>query len=166
MPFSTTGSIISTDLDNMVRGLYRDNSDTALTGTLVETTLKNFSVAANTIGATGGLHVIVAGSQTGVVGAKTIRLKFGATQIAIATWLAGTGAPWYFDVWCFNTATNAQRWFVQQIGNNGVATSSFTYVTSAEDTTQNKNLFVTGLLGTATDVITQTMFDVFVVQIT
>lgn len=164
MPFPTSGSVISTDLDNMIRGLYRDNSDSALTGTTNETTLKSFSVSANTIGATGGLHIIIAGSISGTAGTKTFRLKFGATTIATITQAAGTTSDWYFDVWLYNTATNAQRWFTQRNGND-LLTSFFDYLTSSEDTTQNKTLAVTGQLGAAGDTVTQTMFDVFVVQI-
>ena len=165
MPFSTTGSVISTDLDNMLRGIYRDNSDTALTGTASETTLKSVSIAANTIGATGGFHVLICGSLTGTAGTKTMRLKFGATTIATISDAAGTSSDWFFEGWCFNSGTGNQRWYTQRNGND-VLTSSFDYTTSAEDTTANKTLAVTGQLGATGDTITATMMDVFIVQIT
>lgn len=164
MPFSTTGSVISTDLDNMLRGLYRDNSDSALTNTTNETTLKSVSIAANTIGPTGGFHVMICGSLTGTNSTKTLRLKFGATTLATITQASGTTSDWYFEAWCFNSATNAQRWFIQRNGND-LLTSTFLRTTSAEDTTANKTLLVTGQLGNVGDTITQTMMDVFVVQI-
>src|SRR5713226_1311016 len=152
MPFSTTGSVVSTDLDNMLRGLYRDNSDSALTGTVAETTLKSVSIAANTIASTGGFHLIIAGSLAGAAGAKTMRLKFGATTIATITDVAATVSDWFFDVWCYNTANNAQRWSVQRVTND-LLTSTYDYITSAEDTTANKTLAVTGQLGNVADTI-------------
>lgn len=165
MPFSTTASIVSTDLDNMLRGLYRDNSDSALTGTVSETTLKSVSIAANTIGSTGGFHLLIAGSLTGAAGAKTIRLKLGATTIATITDGAATVTDWFFDVWCYNTATGAQRWSVQRVTND-LLTSSYDYTTSALDTTANQTLAVTGQLGNVADTITATMFDLHIIQIT
>lgn len=165
MPFSSTSSVVSTDLDNMLRGLFRDNSDHALTGTTNETTLASTSIAAGTIGATGGIYVLVSGTLTGVAGTKTMRLKFGATTLATITDAAGTSSDWYFEAWCYNTSNGAQRWFINRNGND-LLTSSFDYTTSAEDTTQNKTLAVTGQLGAAGDTITQTMMDVFVIQIT
>ena len=165
MPFAPTSSVVSTDLDNMLRGLNRDNSSTSLTGSLIETTLKTFTVPANTIGATGGIRVLVAGTLTGVAGTKTMRLKFGGTTLATITQAAGTTSDWYFDAWCYNTATNAQRWFIQRNGND-VLTSSFDYITSALDTTQNQILLVSGQLGNVGDNTTATLWDVFVVQIT
>jgi len=164
MPFSTAGSIFSIDLDNMLRGLYRDNSDAALTGTTNETTLKSVSVSANTIGGTGGFHVYACGTLTGTAGTKTMRLKFGATTLATITQAAGTTGDWYFEAWCMNTATNAQRWFIQRNGND-LLTSTFDYTTSTEDTTANKTLAVTGQLGAAGDTVTATVIDVFLVQI-
>src|SRR6266852_3633912 len=133
MPFSTTGSVVSTDLDNMLRGLFRDNSDSVLTGTVVETTLKSVSIAANTIGATGGFHVLITGTISGTAGIKTFKLKFGATTLATIADSGGTTSDWYFDAWCFNTASGAQRWFIQRNGNDSIG-SSYDYTTSAEDT--------------------------------
>lgn len=164
MPFSTTGSVISTDLDNMLRGIYRDNSDTAFTGSLTETTLKSVSIGGNIIGATGGIRLIIAGTLTGTGGTKTLRLKFGSTTIATITQGAGTTSDWYFDAWCYNTSTGAQRWFIQRNGND-LLTSTFDYTTSAEDTTANRTLAVTAQLGNTGDTITQSMMSVFVVQI-
>src|SRR2546430_14113719 len=82
MPFNTAGSVISTDLDNMVRGLNRDNSDTVLTNTTNETAVKSFTIPANVIGPTGGFHLRVCGTEAGTNSTKTIKLKFGSTLIA------------------------------------------------------------------------------------
>jgi hypothetical protein len=165
MPFSTTGSVVSTDLDNMQRGLYRDNSDHALTGTTNETTLASFSVAANTIGSTGCLHLIACGIIAGVAGTKTFRLKFGGTTVATITDAAGTTSDWYFEAWLYNTATNAQRWSVQRNAND-LSSNLFDYTTTALDTTANQTLLISGQLGAAGDTVTLTMFDVFIAQIT
>lgn len=164
MPFSTTGSVVSTDLDNMLRGLNRDNSDHAQTGSTTETTLASYSVAANTVGATGGFRVLAAGSISGTAGTKTIRLYLGSALIATITQAAGTNSDWFFDAWCFNTATGAQRWFVQR-NTNDALTSSFDYATTSIDTTANQTLKVTAQLGNAADTVTQSIWDVFVVQI-
>lgn len=165
MPFSTTGSVISTDLDNMVRGIYRDNSDNTLSGSTSETTLKSVSVAANTIGATGGLHIVVCGSTSGINGTKTFKLKFGTTTLSTISYNAATATPWIFDVWIFNTSTTNQRVLVRRNADNS-SSVLHDYATSAEDTTANKTLAITGQLGSALDSITATMMDVFVVQIT
>src|SRR6266496_2572949 len=161
-PFSTTGSVISTDLDNMLRGLY---SDSVLANSTTEATLKSVSIAGSTLAPTGGFHVIACGSITGTNGSKTLRLKLGATIVMTITQAAGTTSDWFFDAWCFNTSTGSQRWFIQRSGND-VLTSSFDYANSVEDTTANKTLAVTGQLGNAADSITATMIDVFIVQIT
>lgn len=149
----------------MLRGLYRDNSDSALTGTVSETTLKSVSVAANTIAGTGGIHVLICGTLAGTNSTKTIRLKFGATTITTITQAAGTTSNWFFDVWIFNSATNAQRVYIQRVTND-LLTSTFGYSTMSEDTTANKTLAVTGQLANVGDIITATMMEVFVVQIT
>lgn len=165
MPFSTTASVISTDLDNMVRGLYRDNSDTVLTNTLVETTLKSMSIGGGTIGATGAIHLRICGTLAGTAGTKTMRLSFGGVLLATVTQAAGTTTDWFFDAWCFNTATGAQRWFIYR-NTNDALTTTFDYATSSVDTTGSQTLKVTGQLGNVLDTTTGTMMDVFVVQIT
>ena len=139
MPFSTTASLISTDMDNTVRGLCRDHVDHALTNTVTETTLDAVAIGAGTIGATGAIHILACGSLAGTNNTKTIRLKFGSTTISTITQAAGTTSDWFFDAWCYNTASNAQRWDVQRNGND-VLTDSFDYTTSAEDTASTKTL--------------------------
>ena len=164
MPFSSTASLINTDMDNMLRGINRDNADHALTNTVTETTLASVAIGAGTVGATGALHVIACGTLAGVNNTKTMRLKFGGTTIATITQAAGTTSDWYFDAWMYNTASNAQRWFVQRNGND-VLTDSFDYTTSAIDTASVQTLLLTGQLANVGDTITQTMWDVFVIQI-
>lgn len=152
-------------MDNMLRGLYRDNSDSTLTNTLAQTVLKSVSIAANTIGATGGFRVIACGTISGTNGTKTMRLQFGSTTIATITQAAGTTSDWFIDAWCFNTSASGQRWFVQR-NTNDALTSSFDYASSIEDTSANRTLQVNGQLGNVGDTVVCTLMDVFVVQIT
>src|SRR5256885_541424 len=112
MPFSTTGSVISTDLDNMLRGLYRDNSDHALTGTLVETNLSSTSIGASTIGSTGGLFVHAVGTAIGAGGTKTVKMYLGASSFFSLS-VPANNQCWFIKAWIYNTATGAQRIFVE-----------------------------------------------------
>ena len=165
MPFGASASLVSTDLDNIIRGYNQANSDVAQTGSVGEVTVKSKTINANDIGATGGFHVKAAGTITGAAGAKTMRLKFGGSTIqSIFDVVAGTVLDWFFDAWCFNTATNAQRWFVRLSSADSLI-GKFDYATSAVDTTSNQALIVTAQLANAGDTITATIFDVQIVQI-
>ena len=165
MPFGASASLVSTDMDNILRGISPNSGNSSVTGTVAETNLSITTILANKVGTTGGLHILAQGTITGAAGTKTMRLKFGGTTIAtIGPTLAGTTTDWFFDVWCFNTATNAQRWFVLKVGTD-LLQSTFDYTTSAIDTTSDQFLLVTGQLSNAADTITQTGFNVFVVQI-
>lgn len=149
----------------MYRGLYRDNSDTALTGTLVETTLKSVSIGANTIGATGALHIIAGGTITGAAGTKTLRLKFGGSVIDNILGNAATVTDWQFDMWMFNNNLTTQR----LMGKRRDDVSASLIVSGAGsvfiDTAQTQTLLLTGQLGNVGDTITARFFDVFVVQV-
>lgn len=170
MPFPPTGSVISTDLDNMLRGLNRDNSDHAVSGPVVETTLASFSVSANTMGPTGGLVCIAVGTCIGAGGTKAIRLYLGGTALMVISVPSGNQC-WFIKAWIFNTATNAQRVYVEsgsipaQAGTSATPLLTYEYEAAALDTTQNQILKVTTTNANAGDTCTQTMWDVFVVQI-
>lgn len=167
MPFSTTGSVISTDLDNMLRGLFRDNSDHAVTGTVAETTMASFTVPANTIGPTGALHIMFSGSLTGAAGIKTIKAYFGATSFTNLVCLAAD-IYWTGDVWIYNTSTTTQR-MAYRISSAPAGGIVSTHVIASfpltEDTTVNKLIKVTTTNASVADTATQQTFDVFVVQI-
>jgi hypothetical protein len=164
MPFSPNASIISTDLDNMLRGIYRDNADHALTGVLTETTIGTVTINGGIIGQTGGLKLEAAGTLAGVAGTKTIRLYFGTAVVATILQAAGTTSDWYFNATMMNASAGAQRWKIERNGND-LLTSTFDYITSAQDTNGNVVVKVTGQLRNAGDTITGTMLDLFVVQI-
>ena len=170
MPFSANGSVVSTDLNNMLRGLYRDNSDHAVTGTTNETDMGSVSITANSIGATGGLHAHAAGSITGTAGNRTIRIYFGGSSFGTFVINAANNDNWIVDIWIYNTATNAQRIMVRFVNANpstGVVDNHYaSYTTSSKDTTSNQTLKLTGQLANSGDTLTQSIFDVYVVQIT
>lgn len=171
MPFSTTGSIVSTDLDNMLRGLYRDNSDHAITGTLVETNLSSVSVAANTIGPTGCLFLLAVGSSIGAGAGKTVKLYLGANLLIALTVPAGNQC-WFIKMWMYNTSTSAQRIYVESgtipavVGVGAAPVLTYYYFLGNSDTTANQTLKTTATLGNVGDTCTNSMFDLYVAQIT
>lgn len=170
MPFPTTGSVISTDLDNMLRGLFRDNSDHAVTGTVAETTLASTSVSANTIGPTGGLHLLAVGSAVGAGGSKTVKLYLGATVLMSFT-VPASNQCWFVKAWIYNTASTAQRIYVEAgswaaaVGATNVPSLTYEYETAALDTGQNQTAKVTTTNVSAADTLTQSMWLGYVIQI-
>lgn len=166
MPYSNSDSITATDMNNLLRGLYRDNSDHAVTGTVTETDMATVTVVGGTIGATGCLHILASGTVTNVGGtAKDIRLYFGATAVATVSRTGANAQDWLIDAWCYNTATGAQRWHITYTTADAL-TQSIDYITSAIDTTASVIIKVTGDLAGATETITQKIFDVFIAQVT
>ena len=166
MPYVNTNTLTANDMNNVLRGLFRDNSDYAVTGTTAETNMASTTLTANTLGATGALHIMASGTVTDVGGAaKDIRLYFGATAVATISRTGANAQDWLFDAWCYNTATGAQRWHIVYSTADAV-TRTADYTTSAIDTTANVTIKVTGDLAGATDTITQKTFDIFIVQIT
>jgi len=165
MAFTNSDSIVATDLNNMLRGLVRDNTDRAVTGTTNETDLSSQTITGGAITATGGLLVVAAGTVTGAAGTKRIRLYFGATAIADTTAVSGT-ADWYIISWIFNTATGAQRVLSIFSDPTNATNHNMDTTTAAIDTTANVTLEVTGQLGAGGDTITQTLMDVMIIQIT
>lgn len=166
MAFTDTYSVVAADLNNMVRGLYRDNTAHAVTGAVTETDMGSLSITGGTIGATGAIHVIAAGTITNTASAaKTVKLYLGATAVATVSRTGANAQDWLIDAWCFNTAADAQRWVVQY-STTDAATVTADYTTSAIDTASNATLKLTGTLVDGTDAITQSAFDVLLVQIT
>lgn len=165
MPFTNLDSLTASNLNNCLRGFYQDNTAHAVTGTTDETTLATVSVTAGTITATGGLHIVAGGTVTNVGGtAKTIKLYLGATAVATVSRTGANAQDWLIDAWCFNTAAAAQRWLIQYSTADAV-TLTGDYTTSAIDTSANATLKVTATLTGATETVTETMFEVFVIQI-
>lgn len=165
MPYSNGENVVAADLNNCLRGLHRNNASTAVTGTVTETDMSSFTMTGGTMTGTGALHIMAAGTVTDVGGAaKDIRLYFGATAVATISRTGANAQDWLFDAWCYNTAAGAQRWHIVYSTADAV-TRTADYTTSAIDTTANVIIKVTGDLAGATDTITQTTFDIFVVQV-
>src|SRR5690242_1313282 len=133
MPFNSTDSLTSTNMNNMLRGLYRDNSDHVLTGTATETTLASTTITANTIGATGSFYVRASGTTTGAAGTKSMRAYFGGT-LANGVTSSSAADSWILELWYDNTATNAQRVTLKLVTYNsatGAITTTVGGVTTA-----------------------------------
>lgn len=166
MPFAAGDSYTSTDANNTLRGVYRDNSDHAVTGTTSETNMGATTVSGGTMGATGALHIIAAGTIAGAADTKRIRLYLDATTLICDTTAVTGTSDWWMDVWVFNTTASAQRIVATFSTPNSATNFNKDYTTSAVNTASSHNLHLTGTLANAADTITQTVFDVFVVQIT
>ena len=129
-----------------------DNSDTSSSGT-GEDNLTSMTVAANTMGATGGYRFTVAGTKTGANGNKTIKFYFGTVAITLNA-AANDENDWRGEILVFNTAAGAQR--ITWLGWNST-TIVQGYDVGTEDTTAAVTVKCTGECAHADDVITQTM---------
>ncbi len=166
MAFTDSQSLTAADANNMLRGLNRDNTNHAVTGTTNETDMASLSITGGTIGTTGGIHVLAAGTVTNAAsGAKTIKLVLASTTIATVSRTAANAQDWFIEAWGFNTAANAQRWLVRYTTADAT-TLTADYTTSSVDTASNQTLKLTGTLVDGADTITETLFNVFLVQIT
>ena len=165
MAFTNTQSIIASDVNNCLRGLHRDNTTYTVTGTVTETDMASLSITGATIGATGALHIIAAGTITNVgSGGKTVRLYLGSTEIDSVVRTGANAQDWILTAWLFNTSSSAQRWFTMHSASDSTAVRT-DYATSAIDTASTVTLKLTGDLADATDTVTQTIFNVFLVQV-
>lgn len=163
MPFTSTQSITATDMNNLLRGLYRDNTTRSTSGT-GEDDLASLSIGANTIGATGSIEMLACGTITGAAGNKTLKAYFGGTNFYNSTAAAGT-TDWIIWARISNTATGAQRIAVVVQPHSG-SSVIFDYTTTTIDTTAAAILKITGECANGADTVTQTMFEVQVQQIT
>jgi len=125
-----------------------------LTGILGETTLKTYTIPANTIGATGAIYFLQGGTYTGAVGNKTMKVYFGASVIESHTSATMTGVYW-LEGYIFNTAAGAQRCIVRF--NSSAAMRDATYTATAIDTTAAVIIKTTMTLAAA-DTVTADMF--------
>ena len=166
MAFTNINSIVANDVNNMLRGLSRDNADSAHTGDTNETNLSTLSITGGTVGTTGTLHILATGTVTNSgSGAKTIKLILGSTTIVTVSRTGANAQDWIIDAWMFNISTSAQRWTLQRSTADAVTTDG-DFIGSNEDTTANLTLKVTATLANGADTVTQTMFNVFIVQVT
>ena len=165
MAFANTDSITATDVNNMLRGLHRNNADSAHTGDTNITDLSSFAMTGGTMGATGRIIVEAAGTVTGSAGSKTIQLFFGATGIWTTGVLAGTN-DWLVRATISNTATGAQRIVIEASRHDGNTYNAVEYTAAAIDTTASVDITCKVTLANSGDTVTQTKFEIQVQQIT
>lgn len=164
MPFANTNSITATDLNNTFRGLHRDFTDRTVT-TTAETTMGTVSITGGTMTATGSLYFFAAGTITNANGAKQLTVDFGSATILDTTSQTGT-SDWMLRGWIKNTATNAQRIYVEFSDHQSTTNFHMDVTTASQDTTAAVTLRVRGTMANGSDVITETIFFVDVQQIT
>ena len=167
MPFGSN-SLTATIMNNTFRGLHRDFTDNAVAapGDTNEATMGSVSVTGGTITATGTLYFFACGTVTGGTETKQIRVDFGGTDILNTTAKSGT-ADWYVKGWIMNTATNAQRIYVEWSDVTNATNFNMDYTTATIDTTAAATLAVTSTFGTdGSDTTTMTIFMLDIQQIT
>jgi hypothetical protein len=163
-PLITDISSAASVTSNVLRGIDIDKSDNAHTGDTNETDLATFALAANTMGATGALHVIAVGTTTGTTDTKTVKLDWGSVTVQTISIASGASSMWGFDTWIYNTATNAQRIFSRAY--EGITTlEAVKYQTTTQDTTASVTIKCTATLGGTTDTITQTLLNTSLIHI-
>ncbi len=170
MAFANTGSIVANDMNNMLRGIHRDNTAQAHTGDTAETNLNTFSLTGGTLTSTGGIYIISAGTTTSTNSTKDIKLYFGSVLVPTLQVPQANTDDWLIEAWVFNTTTTAQKYITKAqravIAGGTVTFTGNMFGSSTEDTTANVTIKTTATLANGSDTITQTMFDVFIIQIT
>ena len=164
MPFSNGDNYTATDANNNYRGLYRDNTTRSTSGT-GEDDLGSVTITGNTIDATGSIEVMACGTVTGAAGNKTIKLYFGGTAIITTATAAGT-SDWMLRARISNTATGAQRIFVEWSDHQSATNYNMDYTTLAIDTTANVIVKVAAECANGADTVSETMLEVQIQQIT
>ena len=165
MAFTNIDSITATDLNNMLRGLNRDNADSSHTGDTSITDLSTFAMTGGTMGSTGRVIVEAAGTVTGSAGNKTIQLDFGGTNIWTSGSVAGT-SDWFVRAIVSNTATGTQRISIEASAHNATTMNAADYLAAAVDTTASVTIRCRVTLANGADTVTQTKFEIQVQQLT
>jgi len=143
-------------LKDIFRDLYQVKADDAVpemhTGDTDETTLKSYEIPAGTLGITGVIRVKATGVSRSNNGAKTYKLKFGATVIATLT-VAADAADlcWTLFAACHNLgAVDSQGWSAFWIDEAAIDINK-TAVASALNTANAQTISITGQLAHADD---------------
>jgi hypothetical protein len=120
------------------------HEETTVTYTGVKTNQSIFTVQinANDLSSDRSLVWDIYGDRTDAGGASdSLILKFGATTLFATTLMNGATGDWHLRLKLVNTATNAQRCFLDALSRATAGVVMDTqYGTAAEDTTANKNL--------------------------
>lgn len=140
-----------------VRVLGQSAAAVSHTGDTAEFTLATITVPANAMGASGRVDIVTRFSATNNANTKTLRIKFGGTQIVSN----GVTTP----VWgrqrvsvANRGATNLQDGFGDFI--NGLAALAAQTAPAAVDTTASVDITITGQCAVGTDTITLESYQV------
>jgi hypothetical protein len=129
------------------------NTTSVATSGTGEDNLMTATIAAGSMGSTGGLKVIVAGTKAGGNDDSTVIFYFGTVALTINTAATDTN-DWRGEFLIVNTAAAAQR--ITWYGMNG-ATVVSGYDTGTENTAAAVTIKCTGECVSADDTITQTL---------
>jgi len=130
---------------------------TALTGSVVETTLDTITIPAGRMLANGRLNIWFAGTHIGVAGTKTWRLKLGGTTLATVVMATTSGSV--FDIigsiWNVGSQASQRARIITNRSTDGLLTS-VAEATAAIDTSASTTLTLTGQLSVGTDTMQRT----------
>ena len=103
-------------IDESIRILDRDMSQVDVESTADEESIYSHSIAAGTLGATGGVRLTLAGDiLKAAAGTFRIRVKLGSTTVFVGNSISLAGHAtdrykWELVLWFMNTAADAQKW--------------------------------------------------------
>ncbi len=164
MAFANTDSILAADVNSMLRGLFRDHSSNSHTGDTNETTLTSTSITGGTIGSTGTLVISAAGDITNSAsGAKTIKLKFGATTLATISRTGANAQDWQIFITMSSSSTTSHRAMVLSSVTDAITIQGDS-IQPTDDSSGALTLAVTAELANGSDTIRIFSLDVLVMQ--
>ena len=170
MAFDNNDSIVANDVNNMFRGINKDNSSNAHTGDTNETNLASFTLTGGTLTSTGGLLILASGTTTGTAGTKDIKLYFGSVTTPTLQVPQANTDDWFLELWLFAISTSSQRYVTRMSravsGAGSITTTGNLLGALSEDTTANITIKVTATLADGGDTVTQLVFNTFIFQIT
>ena len=170
MAFANINSIVADDVNNMLRGINKEQSSNSHTGDTNETDLSTFTLTGGTLTSTGGVHILASGTTTGTAGTKDIKLYFGSALLPTLQVPQANTDDWLLEAWVFNSSTTTQRYIsrMSRAASTGAAITATGNLlgSGTKDTAANVTIKVTATLGNSGDTVTQQMFDIFIVQIT
>jgi hypothetical protein len=141
------------------------NTDVGTGAVATEVTLRTITVPANTLGINGILRITFGFIGAGTNGSKTLRVKFGGTDIAArfpqasaVVWAAADETEGFCEIIIANRAATNSQVVHGHIGGTAAGTGgtqrTLDQITLAKDTTANQDIVITGQTGDASDEIT------------
>ena len=119
-----------------------------------EDDLYSTTIGSGVLGATGGIHLVGAGTKTNANGNKTLKLHLGGSSWTIHP-ASNNEAEWFVEACIFNSATASQR---ISIVASGTSTTSDYAASAIVDTAVDVTLKITGECADVNDIITQTLW--------